>query len=73
MSYIFKFYNNQCPEYFNKVFCPSDDNGVPMHSCNKKMKLPFPKLKLGMQSLLNVGPSTWNNGSFQPNSTRVQN
>ena len=29
-----------------------------MHSCNKKMKLPFCKLKLGMQSLLYVGPST---------------
>ena len=36
-----KFYNNQCPDYFNEVFCPVDDNGVAVRSCNKKMKLPF--------------------------------
>ena len=37
--------------YLNEVFCPVDYNGVAMHSCNKKWKLPFRKLKLGMQSL----------------------
>ena len=26
VSDIFKFYNNQCPDYFNEVFCPIDDN-----------------------------------------------
>ena len=59
-SDIFKFYNNQCPDYFNDVFCPVDDNGVATRSCNKKMKLSNRKSKLGMQSLSNVGPSTWN-------------
>ena len=57
---VFKFYNNQCPDYFNEVFCPVDVNGVAVHSCDKKLKLPFHKLKLGMQSLLHVGPSTCN-------------
>ena len=48
--------------YFNKVFCPIDDNGVGTGTrcCNKKFKLPFRKSKLGMQSLSYVGPSTWN-------------
>ena len=59
-SDIFKFYNNQCPDYFNEVFCPADDNGVATPSCNKKLKLPSRKSKLGMQSLSYVGPSTWN-------------
>ena len=59
-SDIFKFYNNQCPDYFNDVFCPVDDNGVATRSCNKKMKLSTRKSKLGMQSLSNVGSSTWN-------------
>ena len=27
---IFKFYSNQCPDYFNEVFCPVDDNRVAM-------------------------------------------
>ena len=44
---------------FNKVFCPVDNNGVAMRFCNTKLKLPFCKLKLGMQSLSYVGPSTW--------------
>ena len=59
VSDIFKFYNNQCPDYLNKVFCPVDDNGVTTRSCNKKLKLPSRKSKLGMQSLSYVGPSTW--------------
>ena len=59
-SHIFKFYDNQCPDYFNEVFCLVDDNGVATRSCNKKLKLPFRKSKLGMQSLLYLGPSTWN-------------
>ena len=36
VSDIFKFYNNQCPNYFNEVFCAVDDNGVATHCCNKK-------------------------------------
>ena len=60
VSDIFNFYNNQCPDYFNKVFCPVSDNGVATPSCNKKFKLPFCKLKLGTQSLSYVRPSTWN-------------
>ena len=35
------FYNNQCPVYFNKVFCPVDNNGAATRFCNKKLKLPF--------------------------------
>ena len=59
-SDIFKFYNNQRLDYFNEVFCPADDNGAATRCCNKKLKLPFHKSKLGMQSLSYVGPSTWN-------------
>ena len=31
-----------------------------MHSSNKKLKLPFQKIKLGIQSQSYVGPNTWN-------------
>ena len=60
VSDIFKFYNNQCPDCFNEVFCHVDDNGIVKRCCNKKLKLPFCKLKIGMQSLLYAVPSTWN-------------
>ena len=32
---------------------------IATHCCNKKLKLPFCKTKLGMQGLSYVGPSTW--------------
>ena len=60
VSDIFKFYNNQCPDYFNEVFCPVDDNGVATRCCNKKLKLYFRKSKLGMQSLSYAGSCAWN-------------
>ena len=59
VSDIFKFYNNQCPDYFNEIFCPVDDNGVATRCYNKKLELPFHKSKLGMQSFSYVGPSAW--------------
>ena len=34
---IFKFYNNQCPDYFNEVSCPVDDNGVATRSLSKNL------------------------------------
>ena len=60
VSDIFKFYNNQCLDYFNEIFCPVDDNGIVTRCCNKKLKLSFCKTKLGIQSLSYVGPSAWN-------------
>ena len=61
VSDIFKFYSiqSQCPDYFNEVFCPVDYNGVATRCCNKKLKIPFRKSKLGMKSLSYVGPTTW--------------
>ena len=57
VSDIFKSYNSQCPDYFNEAFCPVDENWVATPSCNKKLKLPFSKSRLGMQGLSYVGPS----------------
>ena len=59
-SDVLKFYNNQCRDYFNEVFCPADGDGVAKHSCNKELELPSRKSKLRMQILSYVGPSTWN-------------
>ena len=64
-SDIFKFYNNQCSNYFDIFFCPVGDNSVITHSFNKTLKPPFRKAKLGIQSLSYLGPKTWN--SFPDN------
>ena len=60
VSHIFKFQKNQCPRYFDQLFCPVGENGVISCSSNKKLKLPFRKTKLGIQSLSYVSPDTWN-------------
>ena len=57
VSDIFKFQNDQCPDYFNEIFCPAGENSVITRSSNKKLKLPFRKTKLGIQSLSYVGPT----------------
>ena len=41
VSDIFEYYNNQCLDYVNEVFCPVDNNGVATHSCNKNWNYLF--------------------------------
>ena len=60
VSDIFKFWNNQCPEYFNEVLCPVEDNGVATRPFNQKIEISLGNAKLGMQSLPYVGFNTWN-------------
>ena len=60
VSEIFKFQNNQCPDYFDELFCNVEENGVIKCSSNYELKLHFQKTKLGIQSLSYVGPNIWN-------------
>ena len=55
---VYKFQNDQCPDYFHKLFCPVVENGVIKPSFNKILKFPFWETKLGIQSLSYVGPKT---------------
>ena len=41
-------------------FCPVGENSVITRSYNKKLKLPFRKTKLGIQSFSYMVPNTWN-------------
>ena len=52
VSDIFQFQNDQCPDYFSEIFCPVGENSVITRSSNKKLKLPFPKTKLGTKLIL---------------------
>ena len=61
VSYIFKFENDRCSDYFDELFCPVGENGVIVRYSNKKLKLPFQKTKVGIQSLSYVGTNTLNN------------
>ena len=59
VSDIFNFYSNQCPDSFNDIYYPVDDDWVATRSCIKNLKLPFRKSKFGINSLSYVGPSSW--------------
>ena len=61
VSNIFKFQNNQCPDYFDELFCPVSENGVIMHSSSKKLKLPFRKTKLSRNRHLQLHQSQYKN------------
>ena len=43
VSDIFKFLNDQRPDYFDELFCPVGENGVITRSSNKNLKLTFRK------------------------------
>ena len=65
VSNIFKFQNYQCPDYFDKYFCPVGENSVIKRSSKKKkkkkkLKLPSRITKIGIQSLSYVRYNTWN-------------
>ena len=64
-------YNSLSPTFLNfrtinfltilmNFFCPVGENGVIMRYSNKKLKLPFQKTNLGIQSLSDMRPNTWN-------------
>ena len=48
---VYKFQNGQCPDYFDKLFCPVVENSVITPSFNKILKFAFWETKLGIQSL----------------------
>ena len=54
-------FSKQSISYLNEIFCSVGENGVITCSSNKKLKQPFQKIKLGVQSLSYVGPNTRNN------------
>ena len=50
-SDVIRFYDDQCPNYFDEFPCYAGDNSVIMRSSNKKIKLPFRETKLKTQDL----------------------
>ena len=56
---VFKFYYDQCTDYFDGFLCSVGDNNG-RHSSNNKLKLPFRKTILEIQSLFYIALNTWN-------------
>ena len=59
LSNIYKFFNSESPEYFNKIYFPAEPSNINSRSPFQRLKLPLRKLSKGLNSMSYRGPS-WN-------------
>ena len=56
---IFKYINNQCPNYLNEVFQTAPENNIQTRASFLKLKYPFRKTNAGQMTLSYIGPTRW--------------
>ena len=54
-SILFKYVNNQCPNYLNEVFQTGPENKIQTRGSFLKLKCPFRKTSAGQMSLSYIG------------------
>ena len=54
-SIVFKYVNNQCPNYLNEVFQTGPENKIQTRGSFLKLKCPFRKTSAGQMSLSYIG------------------
>ena len=59
-SMIFKYFNEQCPNYLNEVFDVATESDLKLRSGFQKLKCPFRKIQNGQYTLPYIGPTFWN-------------
>ena len=59
-SIVFKYVNNQCPNYLNEVFQTAPENNIQTRGSFLKLECPFRKTNAGQMALSYVGPTIWN-------------
>ena len=58
-SIVFKYVNNQCPNYLNEVFQPAPENNIQTRWSFLKLKCPFHKTNAGQMALSYIGSTIW--------------
>ena len=58
---IYKFFNKNCPKYFDEIYVPLETNVVHTRSSYQKLNVPHRKTNVGQKVLSSVGPSIWSN------------
>ena len=58
-STVFKYVNNQCPNYLNKVFQTAPENNNQTRGSFLKLKSPFRKANAGQMALSYITPTIW--------------
>ena len=59
-SMIFKYFNEQCPNYLNEVFDVTTESDLKLRNGFQKLKCPFRKIHNGQYTLPYIGPTFWN-------------
>ena len=57
---VFKYFNEQCPNYLNEVFDVAVENNYQLRGSFQKLKCPFHKTNTGQPALSYIGPTFWN-------------
>ena len=58
-SIVFKYVNNQCPNYLNEVFQTAPENNNQTRGSFLKIKCPFCKTNIGQMAQPYIGPTIW--------------
>ena len=58
-SVVFKYVNNQCPNYLNEVFQTAPENNNQTRGSFLKIKCPFCKTNIGQMAQPYIGPTIW--------------
>ena len=59
-STVFKFVQNKCTAYMNKVFRPAENMRINRRNSFLKLNHPFRKTSTGQKGLSYIGPAIWN-------------
>ena len=59
-SIVFKYVNNQCPNYLHEIFQTAPENNIQTSGSFLKLKCPFHKTNAGQIVLSYIGPTIWN-------------
>ena len=59
-SIVFKYVNNQCPNYMHEIFQTAPENNIQTSGSFLKLKCPFRKTNAGQIVLSYIGPTIWN-------------
>ena len=58
-SIVFKYVNDQCPNYLNEIFQIAPANNIQTRGSFLKLKCPFRKTNAGQMALSYIGPTIW--------------
>ena len=59
ISIVFKYFNEQCPNYLNEVFDVATESNFQLRNSFQKLKCPFRKTNNGQYALSYIGPTFW--------------